>query len=142
MAECKVLRDSDWQSLAWTVERGVEQALGYVEKRGAEEGHPAVSTAAARNVAGTRGRTRGSGELGQERRKVSVWTPLRIVQPDRGRGSFIALAAEQPAPDSEPQRGCGHRSQEPEPLLLGGCGLGAMAPGPTYVGHQAWGLTR
>ena len=36
VVECKVLRDSDRKSLAWTVERGVEQTLGYMKKCGAE----------------------------------------------------------------------------------------------------------
>ncbi len=40
--ECKVLRDSDRKSLAWTVERGVQQTLGYMKKCGAEEGHLVV----------------------------------------------------------------------------------------------------
>ena len=42
VVECKVLRDSDRKSLAWTVERGVEQTLDYMEKCGAEEGHLVV----------------------------------------------------------------------------------------------------
>ena len=42
VVECKVLRDSDRKSLAWTVERGVEQTLGYMAKCGAEEGHLVV----------------------------------------------------------------------------------------------------
>ena len=42
VVECKVLRDSDRKSLAWTVERGVKQTLDYMEKCGAEEGHLVV----------------------------------------------------------------------------------------------------
>ena len=42
VVECKVLRDSDRKSLAWTVEKGVEQALGYMAQCGAEEGHLVV----------------------------------------------------------------------------------------------------
>ena len=42
VVECKALRDSDRKSLEWTVERGVEQTLGYMEKCGAEEGHLVV----------------------------------------------------------------------------------------------------
>ena len=42
VVECKVLRDSDRKSLAWTVEQGVEQTLGYMAKCGAEEGHLVV----------------------------------------------------------------------------------------------------
>ena len=37
--ECKVLRSSDRRSLAGTIERGVEQTLGYMAKCRAEEGH-------------------------------------------------------------------------------------------------------
>ena len=40
--ECKVLRDSDRKNLASTVEKGVEQTLGYMEKCGADEGHLVV----------------------------------------------------------------------------------------------------
>ena len=40
--ECKVLRDSDRRSMEATVERGVEQTLGYMAKCGAEEGHLVV----------------------------------------------------------------------------------------------------
>ena len=40
--ECKVLRDSDRKSLEGTIERGVEQTLGYMETCGAEEGHLVV----------------------------------------------------------------------------------------------------
>ena len=37
--ECKVLRDSDRKNLAWTVEQGVAQTLGYMAQCKAEEGH-------------------------------------------------------------------------------------------------------
>ena len=37
--ECKVLRDSDRKSLGATIERGVEQTLGYMEKCRSKEGH-------------------------------------------------------------------------------------------------------
>ena len=40
--ECKVLRDSDRRSMEATVERGVEQTLGYMETCSAEEGHLVV----------------------------------------------------------------------------------------------------
>ncbi len=40
--ECKVLRDSDRRSLEATIERGMEQTLGYMEKCSAEEGHLVV----------------------------------------------------------------------------------------------------
>ena len=40
--ECKVLRDSDRRSLDATIERGLEQTLGYMAKCNAEEGHLVV----------------------------------------------------------------------------------------------------
>ena len=40
--ECKVLRDSDRQSLEGTIDRGVEQTLSYMAKCRAEEGHLVV----------------------------------------------------------------------------------------------------
>ena len=40
--ECKVLRDSDRKSLASTVEKGVEQTLGYMQQCRADEGHLVV----------------------------------------------------------------------------------------------------
>ena len=67
--ECKVLRDSDRRSLEATVERGVEQTLGYMEQCNAEEGHLVVID------------RRGAPAdpcLGEEReragRSVAVWT--------------------------------------------------------------------
>ena len=42
MIECKVLRGTDRQTLAGTVERGVEQTLGYMAQCGAAEGHLVV----------------------------------------------------------------------------------------------------
>ena len=77
--ECKVLRDSDRRSLEATVERGVEQTLGYMEQCNAEEGHLVVidrrepSASAARNRALCE-----VTPLGEERerdgRRVAVWT--------------------------------------------------------------------
>ena len=40
--ECKVLRDSDRKSLEGTIERGIEQTLGYMTKCRAKEGHLVV----------------------------------------------------------------------------------------------------
>ena len=40
--ECKVLRDSDRKSLASTVEKGMEQTLGYMQRCRADEGHLVV----------------------------------------------------------------------------------------------------
>ena len=80
VVECKVLRDSDRKSLAWTVERGVEQTLGYMKKCGAEEGHLVVFD---RRTGKRRRRGEGTEERGseaggsgrrQDGRKVAVWT--------------------------------------------------------------------
>ena len=75
VVECKVLRDSDRKSLAWTVERGVEQTLGYMAKCRAEEGHLVVID----RRAGTEERRDGEGEADgggrrQDGRGVVVWT--------------------------------------------------------------------
>ena len=72
VVECKVLRDTDRKSLAWTIERGVEQTLGYMAQCGAEEGHLVVFDRR------TGRRRRGGGEEGgggrrQDGRKVAVW---------------------------------------------------------------------
>ena len=84
VVECKVLRDADRKSLAWTVARGVEQTLGYMAKCGAEEGHLVVFDR--RAGAKERGRSevtadRRVGEDGadgsgrrQDGRGVVVWT--------------------------------------------------------------------
>ncbi len=71
--ECKVLRDADRKSLAGTIERGVEQTLGYMARCGAEEGHLVVIDRRAEE------RRRGDGEAGagerrREGRRVVVWT--------------------------------------------------------------------
>ena len=80
VVECKVLRDSDRKSLESTVERGVEQTLGYMEKCGAEEGHLVVldrRTGAEERRHGE-GESRRDGDDGAEgsgpRRGVVVWT--------------------------------------------------------------------
>ena len=76
VVECKVLRDSDRKGLAGTVDRGVEQTLGYMAKCGAEEGHLVVID----RRAGTDGRRVGEGGAGGSerrqdgRRVVVVWT--------------------------------------------------------------------
>ena len=68
VVECKVLRDSDRKSLAWTVEQGVEQTLGYMAKCGAEEGHLVVI-----DRRGGEDEAGGSEERRQDGRKVVVW---------------------------------------------------------------------
>ena len=84
VVECKVLRDSDRKSLAWTVEQGVEQTLGYMAQCRAEEGH--LVGIDRRSGAEERGRSDGTeerrgseGEAGgsgrrQDRHGVVVWT--------------------------------------------------------------------
>ena len=81
VVECKVLRDSDRKSLAWTVEKGVEQTLGYMKQCGAEEGHLVVMdrrSKARRGGEGAEDRRDGGGEAdggGRRRdgRGVVVW---------------------------------------------------------------------
>ena len=75
VVECKVLRDSDRKSLAWTVERGVEQTLDYMAKCGAEEGHLVVidRRAGAEERQPGEGGADGSGRR-QDRRGVVIWT--------------------------------------------------------------------
>ena len=84
VVECKVLRDSDRKSLEWTVERGVEQTLGYMAKCRAEEGHLVVidrraGTEERRRSEGAEDRRDGEGgaDGGGRRldgRGVVVWT--------------------------------------------------------------------
>ena len=76
VVECKVLRDSDRKSLAWTVERGVEQTLGYMARCGAEEGHLVVidRRAGADGCRGGDGEAGGSERRQDGRRVVVVWT--------------------------------------------------------------------
>ena len=78
--ECKALRDSDRKSLEGTVERGVEQTLGYMEKCDAEEGHlvvfdrRAAREPAAREEAGPPARHPLSEERERDGCRVTVWT--------------------------------------------------------------------
>ena len=78
VVECKVLRDSDRKSLEWTVEKGVEQALGYMAQCGAEEGHLVVMDRRSEERRGGEACRRGDGEAGesgrrQDGRGVVVW---------------------------------------------------------------------
>ena len=73
VVECKVLCDSGRKSLEGTIERGVEQTLGYMAQCGAEQGHLVVID--------RRGEQRRSGavvagerEHRQDGRRVVVWT--------------------------------------------------------------------
>ena len=81
VVECKVLRDSDRKSLAWTVEQGVEQTLAYMAQCGAEEGHLVVidRREERRDGGGAEEHRGGAGEAEenerrQDGRKVVVWT--------------------------------------------------------------------
>ena len=73
--ECKVLRDTARQSLEGTIERGVEQTLGYMEQCGAEEGHLVVIDR--RGKASERQRpddkSSSGGGTGADGRRVTVW---------------------------------------------------------------------
>ncbi len=77
VVECKVLRDSDRKSLAWTVEKGVKQTLEYMEKCGAAEGHLVVidrrSGAKERRAGEGGGGAEGSVEPRQDARGVAIW---------------------------------------------------------------------
>ena len=73
VVECKVLRDSDRKSLEWTVERGMEQTLGYMKKCGAEEGHLVVIDRRSEDRRGGEGVADGGGRR-QDKRGVVVWT--------------------------------------------------------------------
>ena len=66
--ECKVLRAADRKSLAWTVEHGVKQTLGYMATCGAKEGHLVVRDH--RNADG------GADDNGcrWDERGVTIWT--------------------------------------------------------------------
>ena len=65
--ECKVLRRSDRKSLDGTIERGVEQTLGYMQKCHASEGHLVLFD--------RRDEARASAQSGvQDNRQVTVWT--------------------------------------------------------------------
>ena len=67
--ECKVLRDSDRRSLEATIERGVEQTLGYMGKCNAEEGHLVVIDRRGAPADPCLGE-----ELERDGRRVAVWT--------------------------------------------------------------------
>ena len=78
MIECKVLRDSDRRSLDRTVERGVEQTLGYMAKCNAEEGHLVVidrrGSASHDATEAPDGRSGSSGDTKPDGGHVTVWT--------------------------------------------------------------------
>ena len=65
--ECKVLRGSDRKSLDGTIERGVEQTVGYMKKCQAKEGHLVLFD---RRDEGQAAGHSGSQDTGQ----VTVWT--------------------------------------------------------------------
>ena len=68
--ECKVLRASDRRSMEATIERGMEQTLGYMEKCSAEEGHLVVFDRRKEPSA----RERLGEDLERDGRRVTVWT--------------------------------------------------------------------
>ena len=73
VVECKVLRDTDRRSLERTIERGVEQTLGYMAQCGAAEGHLVVIDRRAEPDA-RRGGGAAPDERRQDGRQVLVWT--------------------------------------------------------------------
>ena len=68
--ECKVLRESARQSLASTVEQGVEETRGYMEQCGADEGHLVLMD---RRSEAPRQDDAGAAGNGQNRQGVAVW---------------------------------------------------------------------
>ena len=80
VVECKVLRDGDRRGLDGTIERGLEQTLGYMDKSGSGEGHLVVfdRTGEAQG-AEPRGKSRRwedrifRREAARDGRKVVVW---------------------------------------------------------------------
>ena len=69
VVECKVLRDSDRKSLAWTVEKGVKQTLEYMAQCGAEEGHLVVMDRRSGERRGGEGAEARRGDKGAETRR-------------------------------------------------------------------------
>ena len=79
--ECKVLRDSDRRSLDGTIERGVEQALGYMEKCKAAEGHLVLIDRRERNSDGSDQASSSASGGSVRRRGVAVWTLAHASAP-------------------------------------------------------------
>ena len=70
-----MLRDTDRKSLAWTVEEGVKQTLGYMAQCGAEEGHLVVMDRRSeerRRGEGAEARRAGDGEADGDGRRRNV----------------------------------------------------------------------
>ena len=67
--ECKALRDSDRRSLDATIERGLEQTLGYMAKCNAEEGHLVVFDRWEPSAGERLGE-----DFERDGRRVTVWT--------------------------------------------------------------------
>ena len=72
VVECKVLRDSDRQSLAGTIARGVEQTFGYMNTCGAREGHLVIIDRRGAKPGGGADEVRESAHQ-QDGRSVVVW---------------------------------------------------------------------
>ena len=93
--ECKVLRDSDRRSLEATIERGMEQTLGYMEKCGAEEGHLVVFDRREPSAGGARG-----------------GLPPRMKEPSAG-GARGGLPPRMEEPSAGEREGLAPRTKEP-----------------------------
>ena len=71
--ECKVLRDSNRQSIEGTIERGVEQTFGYMAKCRVEEGHLVIFDRYANKQPGRSDRTADPDECQREVGSVAIW---------------------------------------------------------------------
>ena len=72
VVECKVLRERHRKSLAWTVEQGVEQTLGYMGQCKAREGHLVVFDRRAKGRRHSEDGANGNGPRTDER-GVVIW---------------------------------------------------------------------
>ncbi len=72
--ECKVLRDSDRKNLAWTVEQGVAQTLGYMARCKADEGHLVILDRRGEERRRGEGAGAGGGRRTDDTDGVVVWT--------------------------------------------------------------------
>ena len=104
VVECKVLRDSDRKSLAWTVEQGVEQTMAYMARCRAEEGHLVVID---RRREGHRG-----GEDARKDRSEVDNEPIRDEELENVSGGTSA--------DWQDMRHTPQRHRQPVPDTLGG----------------------
>ncbi len=151
VVECKVLRDSDRKGLAWTVEKGVEQTLGYMKQCGAEEGLLVVMdrrTVAKepRSSEDTEDRGGGEGEAAGIRREVPRVEGRRPPRPVRRQPVAGAAARHHVAGSRQAERdpprlaagpvGSGHRGRSaPHVVDAARAEDGALRPGGAAAGY-------